>query len=122
MPELPNIMVDKLRIKQVLLNLLSNAVKFTPEYGFIRVDVLRKDNEIEVRVKDTGIGISREDMDKLFIPFSRVESDVTRKYRGTGLGLAISSGLVEQHGGKIWVESEGHDRGSTFAFTLPINK
>lgn len=118
-PKIPKIMVDRSRVKQVILNLLNNSIKFTPENGSISVEVAKIKDEIVVSVKDSGIGIREDDIPKLFTPFFRAESDVTRKYRGTGLGLAISKGFVEAHGGKIWAESEGEGKGSAFTFTLP---
>jgi PAS domain S-box-containing protein len=115
------IMGDVIRLKQVLVNLLSNAVKFTDQG---KVEVLAglhptesDELEIEFSIKDTGIGISKDKLDKLFQSFSQIDSSTTRKYGGTGLGLAISKKLVELMGGKIWAESmEG--AGSTFHFTI----
>jgi PAS domain S-box-containing protein len=119
-PNIPEIMVDRSRIKQVVLNLLDNAIKFTPENGIIDIKVKKTEDDIVVSVKDSGIGLNKDDIAKLFTPFFQVESDVSRKYRGTGLGLAISKGLIEAHGGTIRAESEGGGKGSTFIFTLPI--
>jgi CheY-like chemotaxis protein len=116
---------DKSRIRQVLVNLLSNAVKFTQK-GEIEVRAkaskLADDNyEIQFSVRDTGIGISQETLDRLFQPFSQADASTSRKYGGTGLGLAISKRLVELMGGRIWVESvEG--KGSTFYFTIQAKK
>ena len=118
--KIPKMMVDKLRIKQIMFNLLDNAVKFTPENGRILVEIKKQNNEIIVSVKDSGIGISKENIKKLFTPFFQIDSSYSRKYRGTGLGLAVSKGLVESHGGKIWAKSGGEGKGSTFIFSLPI--
>jgi PAS domain S-box-containing protein len=112
---------DASRIRQVLVNLLSNAVKFT-ENGEIEVlasvSELPDDGyEIHFSVRDTGIGISRETSEKLFLPFSQADASTSRKYGGTGLGLAISKKLVELMGGRIWFESE-ESKGSTFHFTV----
>jgi len=83
---------------------------------------VKKINEnIEISVKDTGIGIKPEDIQKLFKEFTQLESVYTKKYGGTGLGLALSKKLIELHGGKIWVESE-YGRGSKFTFTVPVSK
>lgn len=113
---------DNRRIKQILYNLLSNAVKFTPEGGSIAVSARRcAEDFIEVKVKDTGIGIKHEDMEKLFKEFSQLESPYSKKYEGTGLGLALTKRLVELHGGKIRAESE-LGRGSEFSFVLPIRQ
>lgn len=115
------IMGDVTRLRQVLANLLSNAVKFTNE-GRIEISItgqpaLDGKFEIHFAIKDTGIGIPEDKLDRLFQSFSQIDSSTTRKYGGTGLGLAISKRLVEMMGGKIWVESvEGI--GSTFHFTI----
>jgi PAS domain S-box-containing protein len=121
-PQTPKAIVgDVTRLRQVLVNLLGNAVKFTQE-GEIVVSV-RCDNpreercKIEFAVKDTGIGIPRDRLNRLFKPFSQVDASTTRKFGGTGLGLAISKRLTELMGGKMWVESEV-GRGSIFLFTL----
>lgn len=119
-PKVPMIMADEARVKQVMLNLLDNAIKFTPERGTVTIGVEKKEYEVVIWVKDSGIGLGKEEMAKLFTPFYRVESDVMRKYRGTGLGLAITKSLVEAHGGTIRVESEGASKGSTFIVSLPL--
>ncbi len=112
---------DVTRLRQILVNLLSNAVKFT-EQGEVVVSVTSrrladKRYEIHFAVKDTGIGIPQERMDRLFQSFSQVDASTTRRYGGTGLGLVISKRLSELMGGTMWVESEvGH--GSTFHFTI----
>ena len=69
---------------------------------------------------DTGIGIRKEDVEKIFEPFSQLESSLSRKYPGTGLGLSLTRHLVEMHGGRIWVDSDGPGKGSAFRFTLPV--
>jgi PAS domain S-box-containing protein len=112
---------DAARLRQVLLNLLSNAVKFT-EQGEVVVLVgaepaQRGVHRLTLAVRDTGIGIPQERMDRLFASFSQVDASTTRRYGGTGLGLAISKRLVELMGGTIWVESE-EGRGSTFGISL----
>jgi PAS domain S-box-containing protein len=113
---------DLARVRQVLMNLLTNAVKFTAE-GMVVAEVKpgaeRNDGQVEVlfSVRDTGIGIPADRMDRLFRSFSQVDSSTTRLYGGTGLGLAISKQLVELMGGRIWVESEV-GKGSTFYFTI----
>ncbi len=120
--ETPNTLIgDVTRLRQILVNLLSNAVKFT-ERGEVVVSVTSRplgDNRYEVHfaVKDTGIGIAPEHMDRLFEAFTQVDASTTRKYGGTGLGLAISKRLAEMMGGSMWVESEV-GRGSTFHFTI----
>jgi len=119
------ILGDPTRLSQILVNLLSNAVKFT-EKGEISVSVSGKrlegeNYELHFAVKDTGIGIPRDKMERLFKSFSQIDSSTTRKYGGTGLGLAISKKLVEMMNGTIWVESEaGSD--TTFHFTIKVEK
>ncbi|MDM7911967.1 MAG: ATP-binding protein, partial [Methanotrichaceae archaeon] len=107
---------DPTRLRQVLANLLSNAVKFTRK-GEVVVTVDVQDRYIHFEVRDTGIGIPQDQMDKLFLPFSQIDSALSRRYDGTGLGLAISKKLVEMMGGRIWVESE-EGVGSAFHFTI----
>ena len=110
---------DERKFKQIALNLLTNAVKFTPEGGTVTLTATRSAGAYEVSVKDTGIGIAAEDLEKVFEEFKQVGADSARKAEGTGLGLTLTRRLVELHGGKIRVSSDpGH--GSTFTFTLPI--
>ena len=118
--DLPIIMADERKVKQVVFNLLSNAVKFTPDGGKVGVRAVSQAYEVEICVWDTGIGIGAEDQDKIFGEFEQSESTLTRQYEGTGLGLALVKRFVEQHGGRIWVES-AEDAGSSFYFTLPLN-
>ena len=116
---LPAMMVDSRRLQQVLINVINNAIKFTPEHGIIAVRARIEGNRLLVEVQDTGIGISEEDITKLFQRFNQVDTSFTRTAGGVGLGLAISKGLVEAHGGEIGVRSEP-GRGSTFWFVLPL--
>jgi len=120
--DLPMTTGDPHRIAQVIGNLFNNAIKFTPKKGEITVEAEAKEKELMVKVIDTGIGISPKNLKKLFTPFLQLETGLSRKHGGTGLGLVISKGIVEAHGGKIWAESKGKDKGSTFSFTLPIIK
>jgi two-component system CheB/CheR fusion protein len=119
---LPNIEADELKVKEIIYNLLSNAVKFTPEGGKIgmRASARKADSEIEVVVWDTGVGIAPENMEKIFEGFFRVDTPYSRVTEGTGLGLPLSKKLVELHGGKLFVESEGLNKGTEVRFTLPI--
>ncbi|MEK3791217.1 response regulator [Paenibacillus sp. FSL R7-0204] len=114
---------DMARLRQVLINLVSNAVKFTNQGGVYLVasSVPAEDNKlvIEFTVKDTGIGISPEKCDRLFQPFSQLDSSMTRKYGGTGLGLAICKSLVGMMGGDIRVESM-EEKGATFVFSIQV--
>jgi PAS domain S-box-containing protein len=114
------IVADELKLRQVVLNLLSNALKFTPEKGKIRVEARKVESELMVSVSDTGIGIDEADTSRIFRAFEQVDSSPSRRHDGTGLGLSLARKLVELHGGNIWVESEGRDKGSTFRFTIPL--
>jgi PAS domain S-box-containing protein len=110
---------DRDKITQVLLNLIGNAVKFTPQDGKVTVAIENNGNDyVQISVADTGPGIFPEEANKIFSKFYQIANIDKQKPQGSGLGLAISKALVEMHGGKIWVESEG-GRGSTFYFTLP---
>ena len=138
---------DERRIKQIMFNLLSNAVRYSPEGGIVRVSARKvrsselgvgslereriyselrtKYSEldadfIEISVADTGIGISKEDQQKLFQPFQQVGSYLTKKEEGTGLGLSLCKRFVELHSGRIWVESDT-GKGARFSFTIPVN-
>jgi len=118
-----NVIGDPLRLSQVLLNMTSNAIKFTTE-GLISisVDVVEKTEdtvELKFAVKDTGIGMTKEEASQVFDAFGQADSSTTRKYGGTGLGLAICKTLTELMGGRIWVESE-RGKGSTFFFTVKL--
>jgi len=118
--DLPNIEADDLKVKQIIYNLLSNAVKFTPEGGNIGMRAKKADSDIEIVVWDTGDGIAPENMEKIFEGFFRVDTPYSRVTEGTGLGLPLSRKLVELHGGKLSVESEGLNKGISVRFTLPI--
>jgi GAF domain-containing protein/CheY-like chemotaxis protein len=118
----PAIVGDVTRLRQILLNLLSNAVKFT-EHGEVVLTATATPlpdakSEITFAVRDTGIGLSAEGMSRLFQSFSQADSSTTRKYGGTGLGLAISQRLSELMGGRVWAESEGLGKGSTFFVSI----
>lgn len=117
------IIADESRIKQVLINLVGNAIKFT-ETGNIKLEVSANMideslQELHFAVSDTGIGISEENIQSLFIPFTQIDSTATRKHSGTGLGLSICRKIIEEMGGRIWVESE-LGKGSTFKFIIPV--
>ena len=115
---------DDQRLAQITANLLSNAVKFTPEYGTVRLDARLEEEKdgvclIKIEVTDTGIGISKEQQDKLFMSFQQADSSTSRKFGGTGLGLAISKRLVEMMGGHIRVKSD-LNKGAVFSFTAQL--
>ncbi len=111
--------VDAKRVEQVLRNLLDNAIKYSPEGGTITVQAYPDNVQILLAVSDEGIGIPADEWDRVFERFHRVENEITRRMRGAGLGLAVCQGIVEAHGGRIWVESQP-GAGSTFCFTLPL--
>jgi signal transduction histidine kinase len=118
---LPQIYVDPLRIKQVLLNLLGNAIAHTPRGGAITVAAIENGDMIDISVTDTGEGIPADELENIFERFHRVDKSRTRATGGSGLGLTIARSLVEAHGGKITVKSE-LGKGSHFSFTLPISR
>ena len=113
-----NIFIDAERINQVISNLINNAIKFTEQGGKIRVEVKVMENKVRVGVIDTGIGISRQDLSKLFHKFTQVSENAEAQRQGLGLGIYIAKELIEMHGGEIWVESK-FGVGSKFYFTLP---
>ncbi|MFZ0034797.1 MAG: ATP-binding protein [Sedimentisphaerales bacterium] len=116
---IPAVNFDKDKIIQVLTNLINNAIKFT-ETGGIKVTTSRNDNNIITSVKDSGCGIKQEDIPRLFQEFEQLATaDSERTTGGTGLGLAISKKIIENHGGKIWAESD-YGKGTTFYFELPM--
>jgi two-component system phosphate regulon sensor histidine kinase PhoR len=115
--DLPKVRIDSQRLEQVLVNLIHNAVKFTRAGGEVVLEAGAVTGEMRFAVRDTGIGIPAEDVERIFERFYRV--DKSRTGSGTGLGLSIAKHIVEAHGGRIWAESvEG--RGSTFYFSIPI--
>lgn len=118
---LPEANIDPLRINQVLINLLGNAVKFTPANGdiFVEARLSEEESAIQVSVEDTGIGIAKEDIPKVFDKFYQAGERFSTDISGTGLGLSIAKEIVELHGGRIWVESE-KGNGAKFIFTIPL--
>ncbi|MBI5149714.1 MAG: GAF domain-containing sensor histidine kinase [Candidatus Omnitrophica bacterium] len=119
-PNMPELTFDKHQIERIFINLVSNAIKFTPTHGTITVRA-RRDGPVAVfEVSDTGIGISKEDLGKLFNEFYRVDNEINQNVKGTGLGLSLVKKIVEAHQGKIWITSE-INRGTTFHFTLPVD-
>jgi signal transduction histidine kinase/CheY-like chemotaxis protein len=145
-PRLPVLRADPVRLKQILFNLLNNAVKFTPEGGRITLTARQVDRWssgsvesfgpihqsanppmaaegpfLEIKVQDTGVGIRPEDLSRLFQEFTQLETTYDRRHEGAGLGLALTRRLVEMHGGRLWAESEGAGKGSTFTVLLPFD-
>jgi len=136
------IRADERKFRQILYNLLSNAVKFTPDGGRVtlRGRILRRKNGrwldqdgyglpafpgrdgdwLKIAVADTGIGIPREDLERIFEPFEQGDGSSTRRFQGTGLGLSLTRKLVELHGGAVWAESPGPRQGATFSFVIPL--
>jgi signal transduction histidine kinase len=130
--DMPNIVADQNRLIQVLTNLVSNAYKYTPPDGDIYINAEVMDRNLDskgrdmgpalhVNVQDSGIGMSEEDLAKLFTPYFRSDNPLTREQPGTGLGLTITRGIIAGHSGRIWVESQ-LDKGTIFHFTVPLAK
>jgi signal transduction histidine kinase len=141
------IKADELRLKQIVYNLLSNAVKFTPDGGQVMLTArhltrrnqqwlmengevaslpaydghgqLNHERIVDIAVTDTGIGIRKEDLERIFKPFEQVDGSTSRRYQGTGLGLSLAKRFAELHGGYLYVESEGENKGSTFHCVIP---
>ena len=117
--DIPLVQADKDRIYQVITNLVHNAIKFTPQNGKVNISAELSENSVLMKVSDTGIGISAEDLPRIFERFYK--ADKARAGEGAGLGLAIAKHVIQAHGGNIWVESE-EGKGSTFFFTLPLKQ
>ncbi|MBD2019434.1 response regulator, partial [Leptolyngbya sp. FACHB-36] len=119
-PDIPQILGDPDRLQQVVWNLLSNAVKFTPAGGRVEISLEQRDAQAQIRVSDTGKGISRDFLPHVFDYFRQADSSTTRSFGGLGLGLAIVRQVVELHGGRVCAESPGEGHGSTFTVRLPL--
>lgn len=118
--EIPQVQVDLVRINEVLNNMVSNALNYTEPMGKVEISIERKEDQVITHVKDTGKGIPAEALPKLFSKFFRVQGGPAEQAsKGNGLGLYLSKAIVELHNGKIWAESEGDGKGSTFSFSLP---
>jgi signal transduction histidine kinase len=139
------IRADERKLKQIIYNLLSNAIKFTPDGGAVRlsaqplfyldagwvapagrrVDVpfhpAAAGDWIDISIRDTGIGLKKENLERIFAPFEQADNSASRKYQGSGLGLSLTKNFVELHGGRIWAQSEGEGRGSLFSFLIPAS-
>jgi histidine kinase len=117
----PRVMADADRVVQVLTNLLTNALRYTPAPGHVGVQVTRAGGEeVTIAVCDTGVGIPAEHLPHVFERFYRVDKSRSRALGGSGIGLTIARAAVEAMDGRMWVESDGADRGSTFRFSLPV--
>ncbi len=119
-PEPVEILGDPVRLEQILVNLLSNAAKYTDPGGRIGVALRRRGDQAELRVRDSGIGMSEEELDRIFTPFEQADRTIDRSKGGLGIGLTITKRLVELHGGGIAARSEGPGKGSEFVVTLPL--
>jgi two-component system sensor histidine kinase/response regulator len=113
------IIADKNMIKTILRNLISNAIKFTHKNGKVEVKAIAINNQVKISVSDSGIGMTKETIAKLFRIDANQSTPGTENEKGTGLGLVLCKEFIEKHGGKIWVESES-GKGSTFKFSIPL--
>lgn len=118
--DLPMISGDQARLGQVFMNLIHNAIKFTPQGGDIRIKAMKMGEFCLVKISDNGIGISAQDLPRIFEKFYQVDSSSTRRQSGTGLGLSISRQLITAHGGEMWVNST-RGKGTTFSLTVPFH-
>lgn len=127
--ESPTITGDPRRLKQVVFNLIGNAIKFTPEGGKVLVKCELAEfsssdpvnaGMLQLSVTDSGIGVALDDQERIFKSFEQADSSLARQHEGTGLGLPLSRRLIEMHGGRLWMESEGEGKGSTFTFEVPL--
>lgn len=112
---------DFVKLRQIMYNLLGNSIKFTKNNGQIRIfsRLIKEDSNILITVTDSGIGIRKEDLKRIFSPFEQADDTISRSFQGTGLGLSLTKKLVELHGGRIWAESMGEGHGSSFHVELP---
>jgi len=118
------IQIDKNKITQVIKNIVSNAIKNTPPKGNISISLNRMNKHLQISIKDTGVGFTETEKQRLFQKFGKIErygKDFDVDIEGPGLGLYLAKQIIEMHGGKIWVESEGINKGATFIIELPIN-
>jgi signal transduction histidine kinase len=111
---------DTMRLNQVLVNLIGNANKYSPEGSLIQLDITEEDGHLLFSVSDEGVGLSAEEISKLFKPFPNIHIEGIS--HGSGLGLSVCKGIIELHGGEIWAESEGRGKGSMFKFKIPCTK
>ncbi len=119
------IIMDKIRIEHVILNLLTNAIKNTPSKGIIYINLEKNNDYIDIIIKDTGIGFTEDEKEIVFKKFGKIDRKIKGMniiMDGSGLGLYISKEIVELHEGKVWLESEGRKKGSTFIVRLPVNE
>ena len=119
--KIPNVSVDREKIKLAIENLLENALKYTPDRGKIVISVKKENNYIKFRIKDSGVGIPKEQQNRVFTKFFRAANIIRMETEGTGLGLFIAKNIIEAHGGRIWFKSN-EGQGTTFYFSLPIKE
>jgi len=112
--------VDFEKIVMALTNIMNNAIKFTPSRGLIIVSVELRKDEAWIKVNDNGTGLPESELERIFTQFYQVEDPMTRHHGGLGLGLTISKAIVEEHGGRLWAESDGVEKGSSFYMSLPL--
>jgi len=123
LPEtVPTMLGDETKIDRVLTNILGNALTFTPAGGRVVIKTLGEEGGVRVEIADDGIGLARENLEKIFEKFYQVDNSYTRKVGGIGIGLTLAQEIVNAHGGKIWAESDGLGRGARIIFTLPIGQ
>jgi signal transduction histidine kinase len=118
--KLTNICADEDKFVQIMYNLVDNAIKFSYENSLVQIGARKKGEMLEITIKDRGIGIKTQDHNKIFKPFSQIDSFLSRKSQGTGLGLSLVKQIVNLHGGYVWFRSNPGE-GSVFAFVIPIN-
>jgi signal transduction histidine kinase len=119
-PEPLRAMTDGPKMTMALTNLLNNAMRFTPAGGSIDLGLERHGSEAWLRVRDSGVGIPADQLERVFDQFYQVENHMTRRHEGIGLGLAIVRAIAQAHGGRVWAESQGIGQGSTFTIALPL--
>lgn len=112
--------VDRIRMSMAITNVLNNAVRFTPDFGRVLITAEVRGHEVWLSINDNGIGLAKEQLDRIFERFYQVEDHMTRTKGGMGIGLSIARALVEAHGGRIWATSPGLNQGTTFTLTIPL--
>jgi signal transduction histidine kinase len=124
LPPVCIVQADQLRIEEVVINLVTNAIKYTPRNGQVTVSLGETPTHVNFTVRDNGVGLTDDEKKILFTKFGslyRKQMEGKIETYGTGVGLFISKEIIDAHGGKIWAESEGRDKGSTFSFIIPKN-
>lgn len=116
----PIVNVDTKRLSMAVNNIVNNAVAFTPPGGAITIKAETNDNDVIISVIDTGVGLEKDQLERIFKEFYQVEDYMTRHHGGLGIGLSITRAIIVAHGGRIWAESDGKGKGTRFSFTLPI--